>query len=116
MKDLEKLEKLYFDCMSANVEGRRKCLNETSDVYYKVRLNARLLTIFKVENDEFEQFYFETPRLSVFTYNTNVPRLLKWIGISPEHIEGLMLWSTMTEEEQFDYFVSRRERLKTIFD
>jgi hypothetical protein len=96
--------------MSLEVEGRRKCLNETCDFYYKVVLNGRLLTIFEVENDEFEGFYFETPRTSLFTYETNVWRILKWIGIREEDIEGLKIWSEMTEKEQLDYIVHRKQK------
>ena len=63
-----------------------------------------------IEDDEFEGFYFETPRKTIFTYETNLERLLKWIGICEEDIEALKIWSRMTEKEQFDYIVPRKQR------
>lgn len=107
---MEKLDSLYFDLMSPECEGKRKSKNETCDFYYKVRLDGRLLTIFEVEDDEFEGYYFETPRASFITYETNVWRILKWIGIKEEDIEGLKIWSKMTEREQLEYIVPRKQR------
>lgn len=113
---MEKLDRLYFYFMSPEVEGRRKCLNETCDFYYKVVLNGRLLTIFEVEDDEFEGFYFETPRKTIFTYETNFERILKWIGICEEDIESLKIWSYMTEKEQLDYIVPRKQRFYDLLE
>lgn len=113
---MEKLDRLYFHFMSPVAEGRRKSLNETCDFYYKVVLNGRLLTIFEVEDDEFEGFYFETPRKTLFTYETNFERILKWIGIREEDIEGLAIWSHMTEKEQLDYIVPRKQRFYELLE
>lgn len=112
---MEKLDKLFFRCFAPEVEGRRKSIG-TCDFYYKVRLDCNLLIIFQIENDEYEGDYYKTHRKTIFTYETNVPRLLKWIGIDPEDIEGLEIWRQMSDEERLDYLVSRRKRFYTNFD
>jgi hypothetical protein len=40
----------------------------------------------------------------------NFERILKWIGIREEDIEGLKIWSEMTEKEQLDYIVHRKQK------